>query len=252
MTRAAAAMVLVSTLFWGCADDAPTVLVSVSGSAFHFGPEGGRVEGALVTILEMPEQEAVTDGEGGFLFEDLPSGSSVSLVMHHESYAPIQTGTFVLGEEDITRVSFQAPPHNVYQLMAMSAGVRASDDRCQIATTLTRMGNSLYDETPGTHGEPHATATIDPPLGSGGVGPVYFNIDEVLDAIYPDPELSETTHDGGVLFLEAEPGTYTLRAQKEGAEFSEVLITCREGMLVNASPPWGLQVTSGGIGPRQD
>ena len=119
-------------------------------------------------------------------------------------------------------------------------------DRCQIAATVTRRGYSVYDgAADGTHGEPGATVAISP-RPSGGGTPIYFN-GGVPNTIWPDRKLSETTPDGGVLFLNVPPGTYTLTATKPGATIRPVTIDCRAGVLTNASPPWGLQVLTGGL-----
>lgn len=71
------------------------------------------------------------------------------------------------------------------------------------------------------------------------------------DVIFPDRELTATSHDGGVLFLDVNPGRYTLRASKSGAEIRDVTLDCRAGVLANASPPWGLQVEAGGLEPKK-
>lgn len=65
--------------------------------------------------------------------------------------------------------------------------------------------------------------------------------------IFPDASLEATTVDGGVLFVNVTPGTYTLRAHKDGAVIREVEVGCRAGVLTNAAPPWGLQVLEGGL-----
>lgn len=69
--------------------------------------------------------------------------------------------------------------------------------------------------------------------------------------IWPDRTLTETTADGGVLFTNVPPGRYTLRAHKQGAAIRSVAVTCRAGVLTNASPPWGLQVEAGGLAPDE-
>ena len=80
--------------------------------------------------------------------------------------------------------------------------------------------------------------------------PIYFQTVR-HDVIYPDRKLSRTTEDGGLLFVNVPPDTYTLRAHKEGTTFTDVMIKCRAGMIVNGAPPWGLQAVEGGIGPRE-
>ena len=74
-------------------------------------------------------------------------------------------------------------------------------------------------------------------LGPGyGEGPIYFN-----SSVLPDRSLVETSDDGGVLYLDATPGRYQWTASKPGAAFASLVMTCRPNVLVNASPPWGLQ-----------
>lgn len=51
-----------------------------------------------------------------------------------------------------------------------------------------------------------------------------------------------------MLWANVPPGEYLLTAYKEGVVFRDVRIKCRAGMLVNASPPWGLQALQGGVG----
>ncbi len=57
----------------------------------------------------------------------------------------------------------------------------------------------------------------------------------------PDRALVQTSDDGGVLFVNVPPGTYTLTGTKAGAVFTTLKMKCEAGWLVNASPPWGLQ-----------
>ena len=77
--------------------------------------------------------------------------------------------------------------------------------------------------------------SVDPPL-SKEVGPIYFNSE-----VRPDRTLVQTSDDGGVLFVNVPPGTYTLTGTKAGAVFTTLKMKCEAGWLVNASPPWGLQ-----------
>lgn len=241
-------------LLGACDDgaDAPPAAqtVALSGHAFAFATTGGRVEGGTVTLLEFPERSAITDADGAFRFDELPADATATLVLDHPDHPPIQTGTFVLGEKDVERVTFQAPDHATYDLLANVLRLEPDPTRCQIATTVTRMGNSLYDEIPGTHGEPGATVTLDP-MPEGVDGPVYFDLVR-YNVIFPARALTETSADGGVLFLDVPPGTYTLRAHKADTTFTEAIIECRAGLLVNASPPWGLQAIEGGVGPRTE
>lgn len=210
-------------------------VASVEGDAipFDMGPDG-RVDGATITILEFPDRQMVTGADGHFKFDDLPVGADITLVLEHPDYHPIQTGTHVLPEEGLQQVTFQAVSHAIYTALAAIVEVTPDDSKyCQMVTTVTRVGKSIYD--PGAHGEADVIVTIDPPLPTEN-GPIYFNA-----MVIPDKSLTQTSEDGGVLYMQVPPGEYTWTASKAGATFREVRMKCRLGMLVNASPPWGLQ-----------
>lgn len=230
-----AAALACSLVVSGCGDEEQTIpLVSVSGDAIPFagGPDG-RVEGAAIWILEHPEMRVTTGADGHFAFDDLPVGSEVTLVMDHPDYVPIQTGTILLGAGGAQRVTFQAVTYGIYDALAQLLDVEPDDTKCQMVTTITRVGKSIYD--PGAHGEAGVVVTLDPPLPADH-GPIYFN-----SSVLPDYSLEESSDDGGVLFIQVPPGEYVWTAFKPGVEFSQVKMKCRAGVLVNASPPWGLQ-----------
>jgi hypothetical protein len=218
----------------GTADETAGVAVQASGDAFAFGPYT-MITDATVTILEMPEQTTTTDADGHFVFEGLPPGGKATFVFEAEGYPATQTKTFTLPNpgEALERVTFQVPDDATYDLLAGVVGIEPDPTTCQIASTVTRVGKSIYD--PGAHGEAQATVTIDPPLPDEN-GPIYFNAQ-----VIPQLDLTETSEDGGVLFVNVPAGTYTLTAHKDGVEFVPVEIACEAGVLVNASPPHGLQ-----------
>lgn len=83
--------------------------------------------------------------------------------------------------------------------------------------------------------------TIEPSLPPEH-GPIYFN-----ENVLPDPTRSETSEDGGVLFIQVPPGEYLLTAHKQGVEFVPLKMKCRPGVLVNASPPFGLQALASAL-----
>jgi hypothetical protein len=217
-------------------------MVSVSGNAFRFN-EGvdARLDGARVSVLEFSDKRMTTEApEGYFQFDDLPEGAEVTLTLEKPDINPeksihlIQTGTILLGAENVEQVTFQTVNYILYYMLAAGVGIEPDEEHaCQMVTTVTRVGKSLYD--PGAHGEEGATVTLEPPLPPEH-GPIYFNSD-----VMPDRSLTETSDDGGVLFVNVPPGEYVWTAHKEGVEFTQVKMKCRAGWLVNASPPWGLQ-----------
>jgi hypothetical protein len=216
-------------------------LVSLSGDVFPFNVgHTARLDRARISILEYPMKRMTTGPDGHFNFDGLEEGTEVTLVMERpilvfgQYYHLIQTGTIPLGPDGAERVTFQAVTHLVYTLLALYIRLVPDDDNaCQMVTTVTRVGKSLYD--PGAHGEEGATVTVDPPLPPEH-GPIYFN-----SSVLPDRSLTETSDDGGVLYVNVPPGEYVLTAHKPGVEFRPVKMKCRSGYLVNASPPWGLQ-----------
>lgn len=220
---------------------------SAEGDVMSFGPGGGTVAGLAVHVLEFPELRAVTDADGHWRIEGIPLAVDVTFVLDGGALRyPIQTATFTDVDRNLDHVTFQSPSQDIVAAFEALIGEATDPDRCHIASTVTRRGFSLYGgAADGTHGEPGSTVTIEPAPARGGT-PIYFN-GSAYDVIWPDRTLTETTADGGVLFANVTPGTYTLRAHKDGAEIRPVTVTCRAGVLTNASPPWGLQVVSGGL-----
>lgn len=227
MIAAAAALMLVGA----CGDGDGGVAISGDAFVFNAGTDG-RVVGGTVTLVEDPTRQVITAADGHFAFDGFAAGDVATFALAFPDHHPIQTGTFTVGAAPIERVTFQVVHEAIYTNLADMLGVTPDPTRCQVVTTVTRVGKSLYDE--GAHGEAGATVTMDPPLA--GEGPIYFN-----SSVLPQRGLTETSDDGGVVFLQVPVGVYTLTATKPGVTFRPVTITCRAGFLVNASPPWGLQ-----------
>ena len=232
------------TVRWEAAAEAETAavhLVPVTGYAYDF-VKGwtSHVAGGSVTCTQRPDLETTTDEEGRWLLEGFVPGEIVGFRFSHSDYALIQTGNLEVGLQGIEEVRFQAPHLDMFSFVQGLLGVVPDPERCQMATTVTTLPDPETGYGP-THGEAGATVTISPPLDEAALGPVYWR---VLPNywIVPDFELTETTEDGGVLFVNVLPGEYTLEAHKAGAEFSIVKVTCSSGLLVNAAPPHALQL----------
>lgn len=217
----------------GIDNDSCSFPVTLSGNAIHFS-EGTRVADATVWVLEHPEMTTVTNADGYFEFPGLEEGEEVSLVLEHPDFHPIQNGTVRLGATGAERVTFQAVTWAVYDGLAFLLSIVPDElNACQMVTTVTRVGKSIYD--PGAHGEPFAIVSTEPALTSDH-GPIYFN-----SSVLPQPSLTRTSDDGGVLFVQVPPGDYVWTARRVDSVFTRVKSKCRAGLLVNASPPWGLQ-----------
>lgn len=217
----------------------PSTGVRVSGHAFAFTINGGRIEDAYVTALEHETWCVRTGAEGYFELEGVEVGSELTLELRHPDFVTMRIGTHVVPAEGMERLTFQVPDPPLYDLLARTARVRPDPTRCQIAATVTEVGRSLYTTDWPSHGQAGALATITP-APAQSVGPIYF---DYLGAglILPDRDLTETTRDGGVLWLNVTPGEYVLSATADGLTFRSVRVRCDAGTLVNPSPPWSIQ-----------
>lgn len=219
------------------ADTTGGATIEVSGDAFAFtlpGEDYGRIGGASISILEQPDLVITSEADGHFVFPAVPAGSTATFVMAAEGFPPAHTKTFAIPEVGpLERVTFQIPDDELVDALAALLAIEQDPAACQIVSTVTRVGKSIYDE--GAHGEAGATVTLEPAIPAEH-GPVYFNA-----AVIPDRDLTETSLDGGVLFTNVPVGTYTMRAHKDGVTFEDVTMECAAGVLVNASPPFGLQ-----------
>ena len=116
-------------------------------------------------------------------------------------------------------------------------GVNISDPEvCSMATTVTAISDNMGSIW--AVGEPGATTSTVPAVDPE-YGPVYFDT-----SVTPDPALSETTTDGGVVVAGPLAGDYEWFGHKEGYEFAPLTMRCVPGWLTNASPPHGLVVAS--------
>lgn len=221
---------------------------AASGDLAAFGPSSADRSGVAVRLVEDPALGTVTDAGGHWAIDGIPVGSLATFELDGPGWYPIRTATLTVPSGGLDRVAFQAPSTALVDALEGYLGVESEPTRCHLATTVTRAGYSLYGGAPdGTHGEPGATVTIDPPPAHGGT-PIYWNGSR-FDTIWPDRALHETTADGGVLFVNVTPGTYTLQAHKPGVTFRPATVTCAAGVLTNAAPPWGIQALAGGLGP---
>ncbi|MBX3130051.1 MAG: hypothetical protein KF718_25265 [Polyangiaceae bacterium] len=223
-----------------CSDDDPDAkvtpkLVPVKGVAAIFNDAvTGRIADATVSVVEHPEMQVTTGADGLFSFGGLREGEDVTLVLEHPDYPLIQTGTHRLGSEGIEDFTFQVPTQVVYDLLASIVAITPDPTRCQMVTTITRHAGTILE--PGAHGEPDVTVSLAPGLASEH-GPIYFNA-----SVIPDKALTQSSEDGGVLFVNVAPGHYVLSGHKAGTTLGKVRFKCRPGVLVNASPPRGMNV----------
>lgn len=235
--------------------------VSFSGIAWSFelpGTPYGRIDAATISILEMPELETTSDENGVFTIEGIPVGAEATLVLEHENHPLTYTKTHTVPDSDLDDLTFQIPTNGLFLLIEAGLMVETDPAKCQMVSTFTRVGKTIGN--PGAHGEPGAIVSV-APMNNASEGPIYFN-----DDVLPDRSRSYSSLDGGVLFLNVDPGDYTLsarcvedptdllaeyppedntgeslRCQTEEVEFKSILMKCRPGVFLNASPSYGLQ-----------
>lgn len=209
--------------------------VSIEGDVLAFMSEvdGERVAGATVSILERPELSVVTGDDAHFRFEGLDEGSDVTLLVEHPDFKTTQTATVRLGPNGVDPFAVQVVPVTIFTALSGLVPLPLEEDEhCVIATTVARMGGSLYVHL--RQGAAGAVVSLDPPVPAES-GPIYFD-----ESVLPDPEQPATSVDGGVLFYRVPPGQYVMSASREGTVFNQVRFDCRAGVVVNAGPPLGL------------
>ena len=245
----------------------PGPTVSVGGIAWGFTlpGQGGYdlIAGATISVLEMPELSTTSNMEGEFTIEGIPVGAQATFVMEHDLYPLTYTKTHTIPDTDIENLTFQVPNNGLYAVIEIQLGITSEPDKCQMVSTFTRVGRTIGD--PGHHGQAGAILDIDAPADTTiEEGPIYFG-----DNVVPDRNRDYSSLDGGVLIVNADPGDYTLsascvsdpdleadflaeyppetypeedlRCQTEDVQFESVLMKCRAGVFLNASPSYGLQ-----------
>ncbi len=198
------------------------------------------LEGALVTTLQHPELQAVTDSEGRYTLVGLPEGEEFTLLTQAADHVPTTHQTLV-ADGDVDMLYVQLVHQDLFSAMAAGlaqGGVEVDlQDKCHVVTTVSapEAGDATTWEEFLAYGDagnlPGATADIVP---AGGFQ-LYFN-----EEVQPDPSLQESTSDGGVLWVNLDPGRYTLSAEHPDHEFPDLTIDCAAGRFVNAAPPYGL------------
>jgi hypothetical protein len=210
-------------------------LAHVSGMAFIFGPNssGAVLEGATVSVTEDPSVTTTVAADGSFAF-DVPSGGPVTFTLQKDDLQTTQSAAIDVEADGIPMLGFQVPTLSTVDLLATLIRINVDPARCQVVTTVSRLGTEPYGgDGLGVEG---ATVTL---AGANADGPIYFMYDPTLPT--PDRTRTETSLDGGVVFANVAVGDYTMAATKTGTSFSSVEVRCRAGVLINAAPPHGIQ-----------
>ena len=220
-------------------DSSPVAIATFSGVVYQFQTHE-PLPGATVTLEEHPELSTVTDDSGAYVLEGVPVGERVTPKIELSKHVNAWHQSITV-EGDVEMLYFQAIPTTVFNLLKAGiedGGVEVDlDTACAVVTTVSDASMASVQDWEaflerGDAGElAGASAEI---LPSSGLR-LYFN-----EEVRPDPTKTETTTDGGVLWLNVSPGDYTLSASHPEASFPEVDIDCEAGRFINASPPKGL------------
>jgi hypothetical protein len=239
-------------------------VVPIGGTVFHFGldlsqsppvpfPFQSTVSGARVSIAELPITKLLnirSDANGHWKFSALklkgaPLG--VSFVYDLAGYTTTKSQVFQIGDAGITDLAVQFPTAAYYaaakgQIEQQIGGLIGAPYTLAnvLVTTVGKSWASMYNaELP--HGDPGAVVSISPAVAFPfSLGPVYFNAD-----VSPDPTLSSTSVDGGVLFGNLAAGSYTVTATKAPFTYAALTFVVEDDIpLYVASPPHATQGTN--------
>ena len=197
------------------------------------------IAGATISVAELPQFTTVTDANGYYdlSVEVTASSQKVTPFIVKADFHTIYLQTFTLhpGDPDLANVHFQTPDEGTFVLLSTLVGVGPKTTQCQVVTTVSdkAIQGLTYEQfrDHGAHGVSGVQASATPTLPK----PIYCNANGV-----PDAKLSESSDDGGILWINVPDGEYTLSATHSTRKFAEVTVTCAPNRIVNANPPWGL------------
>jgi len=239
-------------------------VVRLSGTVFHFGldlsqnpplsfPFQSTISGARIWIAEVPATRNLnvrSDHDGRWNVDAIKlkgSALAVSFVYEREGYPTAKSQVFQVGDTSITDLSVQFPTAAYFAAakaqieQQVGAAIGAAYPLQNIVvTTVGKSWASMYSpDLP--HGDPGAEVDITPTAPfPASLGPVYFNA-----SVGPDPTLTSTSVDGGILFGNLASGSYSLSAHKAPFSCSTLTFVVQDDIaLYVASPPHGIQGTN--------
>ena len=240
-------------------------LVPVAGTVFHFGldlsqsppvsfPFQSTVAGVRVSVAEAPITRLLnihSDASGRWGFKALKLAGAplhISFVYERSGYTTTKSQVFEIGDGGITDLAVQFPTEAYFAAakgqieQQIGTLIGAPYPLANVlVTTVGKSWASMYSpELP--HGDPGATVAIAPAAPfPASLGPVYFNA-----AVAPDPTLTATSVDGGVLFGNLANGSYVVSASKAPFSYAALTFVVQDGIsLYVASPPHATQGTNG-------
>ncbi len=239
-------------------------VVPIAGTVFHFGldltqappvpyPFQSTVAGVRVSIGELPITRALnirSDADGRWSIKAVKlrgAPLAMSFVYELAGYPTTKSQVFDIDAGGVTDVAVQLPTEAYYlaakgqieQQIGALIGAPYSL-RNVLVTTVGKSWASMYStELP--HGDPGVQVGIAPAIQfPASLGPVYFN-----EAVAPDPTLTSTSVDGGVLFGNLAAGRHTITASKAPFSYDALTFVVQDHIpLYVASPPHATQGTN--------
>jgi len=239
-------------------------VVPVGGTVFHFGldlsqsppvpfPFQSTVPGALVSVAEVPATRLLgihSDADGKWGFKAIKVKGRplhMSFVYELAGYPTTKSQVFEIGDAGITDVAVQFPTEAYYlaaktQIELQIGGLIGSPYTLNnvLVTTVGKSWASMYSPML-PHGDPGVQVAISPAAPFPvSLGPVYFN-----ESVAPDPTLTSTSVDGGVLFGNLASGSYSITASKAPFSYAALTFVVQDDIaLYVASPPHATQGTN--------
>jgi len=239
-------------------------LVRIGGTVFHFGldlsqtppvdfPFQSTVAGARVWIAEVPITRKLgirsdANGKWSFLAVKLRGTPlPISFVYEKDGYPTTKSQVFQIGDAGIDDVAVQYPTAayfsaakgQIEQQISALIGAPYTLNNVLVTTVGKAWASMFNPDLP--HGDPGASVAITPAIQfPASLGPIYFNA-----SVAPDPTISSTSVDGGVLFGNLASGSYTMTATKAPFSYTTLTFAIQDDIpLYVASPPHGIQGTN--------
>jgi hypothetical protein len=239
-------------------------VVPIGGTVFHFGLDLSQappvpfafqstVSGVRVSIAELPFTKLLniqSDANGAWRLPALKVKGTplkISFVYELTGYTTTKSQVLEIGDAGITDLAVQLPTAAYYTAaksqIEQQIGALIGAPYTLVNVLVTTVGKSwasMYSPAL-PHGDPGATVSISPPAAfPTSLGPVYFNSN-----VAPDPALTATSIDGGVLFGNLAAGRYTVSASKAPFTYAPLAFVVDDAIpLYVASPPHATQGTN--------
>ena len=241
-------------------------LVKIGGRINHFGKDvktmaplnfKQNVEGVNVWFAEYPYSRSwkiISNNNQGdevsnwslFILLHKNKDFDASLIFEKEGWITTKSNVLNFGNESREDYDIQYIDPDYYNqfIKPMIEGKFTTELKSAIVVTVGESWASMHCKT-----VPHGISGAECFLSTKNSGdipkiePIYFN-----ESVIPDPNLRETSIDGGVVYLNVKQGEYSITAEKKDSKFDSVIFNITEDdfkydvILYIASPPNSVQM----------